>query len=140
MITYHRTTSWSSSLRLLSRPHLLLDLSLQAELPAEGEPHEDWSMLGSMLFSRGVSGCRVVAKGQTQSVAALQFQGYGGHHDAYPHSYLTVAAAVGTQPADIDAFLSKLAATLHDLARQRRKAAARRQTQASQPGQEHKPE
>ena len=107
--------------------------SLSSPACAEGDRLTNWTMLGSMLFSRGVSGCRVVARGQGQTVASLQFQNYGAHHNDYPHSYLTVAAAVGTQPAEIDAFLGKLAAALSDLSKHRQKAQARQQLTTDPP-------
>lgn len=70
------------------------------------------SFLGSMLFKRCVSGTRVVTCGAEQSVAGIDFVGYGAHCDNYPCDYLTVAAAVGTTKQDIDSFVTKLRQTL----------------------------
>ena len=61
-----------------------------------------------MLFTRCVSGTRVIARGKTQIVDGHSFKGYGAHHDAYPYDYLTVAAALGTRQTDIDEFLVRL--------------------------------
>ena len=47
-------------------------------------------------------------------MAGMHFRNYGAHCDDYPCSYITVAAAIGTQPGDIDAFLGKLGACLVD--------------------------
>lgn len=66
------------------------------------------AFLGSMLFKRCVSGTRVVARGQRAEVAGHAFAGYGAHCDAYPHDYLTFAAALGTARADVDAFVRRL--------------------------------
>ena len=66
------------------------------------------SFLGSMLFRRCVSGTRVVARGTQQTVAGIEFPGFGAHYDAYPCDYLTVAAGLGTSKQDILSFLSKL--------------------------------
>ena len=66
------------------------------------------TFLGSMLFYRRVSGTRVICKGVSQTVAGIAFNGYGGHHDDYPHSYITCAAALGTTDADIQVFLKRL--------------------------------
>lgn len=74
----------------------------------QSPPAKSLSMLGAMLFKRGVSGTRVVAQGKIQSIAGLAFQGYGAHHDAYPHTYLTFAAALGTSEQDVDEFLRRL--------------------------------
>lgn len=66
------------------------------------------AFLGSMLFKRCVSGTRVVPRGATATVAGRAFVGYGAHADAYPHDYLTFAAALGTTRADVDAFVGRL--------------------------------
>ena len=66
------------------------------------------AFLGSMLFKRCVSGTRVVARGQHAEVAGHAFAGYGAHCAAYPHDYLTFAAALGTTRADVDAFVRRL--------------------------------
>eukprot|EP00899_Mesostigma_viride_P003275 jgi/Mesvir1/12949/Mv05963-RA.3 len=42
---------------------------------------KDWTFLGSMLFSRLVSGLRVVPQGVTQTVSGITFQGFGASHD-----------------------------------------------------------
>ena len=39
---------------------------------------------GSMLFSRFVSGTRVVTGVSNKKVAGIDFPGYGAHTDAYP--------------------------------------------------------
>ena len=75
------------------------------------------SMLGSMLFKRGVSGTRVVAQGKVQSIAGHSFQGYGAHYNCYPHTYLTFAAALGTTRQDVDEFLKRLRTCLHEFRR-----------------------
>lgn len=89
-----------------------LALTLQHLQPAtdadEQSRHKSVTFFGSMLFKRCVSGTRVVARGNKQTVAGLQFVGYGSHCDLYPCDYLTVAAALGTSKRDIDAFLTKL--------------------------------
>lgn len=66
------------------------------------------SFLGSMLFSRCVSGTRVVVRGVRQTVAGHEFRGYGAHCDAYPSDYLTVAAALGTSEAEVEEFVRRM--------------------------------
>ena len=66
------------------------------------------SFLGSMLYTRSVSGTRVIARGTEQQVAGVQFVGFGAHFDAYPSDYLTVAAAAGTSKKEIVLFVAKL--------------------------------
>jgi len=41
------------------------------------------------------------------SVSGVEFVNFGAHHDAYPASYLTVAAAIGVTRSDIDTFVSR---------------------------------
>mmetsp|Transcript_38719 Transcript_38719/g.86114 ORF Transcript_38719/g.86114 Transcript_38719/m.86114 type:complete len:580 (+) Transcript_38719:110-1849(+) len=66
------------------------------------------SFFGSMLWARCISGTRVVPTGKKQNVAGIDFVGYGAHHYAYPHVYMTAAAAIGTTREDVDEFVSRL--------------------------------
>ena len=97
----------------------LKELLTQADhvVPEDTAPAHSLSMLGAMLFKRGVSGTRVVAQGKVQSIAGHSFQGYGAHHASYPHTYLTFAAALGTTKQDVDAFLERLRACLEEFRR-----------------------
>jgi O-phospho-L-seryl-tRNASec:L-selenocysteinyl-tRNA synthase len=71
--------------------------------------HDSPSYLGSMLFKRAVSGCRVVASSSSTPtvIGGYSFVGWGAHHDAYPTSYLTAACAVGIRETEIFQFLHK---------------------------------
>eukprot|EP00803_Ostreobium_quekettii_P004682 evm.model.scf_690.1 EVM.evm.TU.scf_690.1 scf_690:1172-7451(+) len=73
---------------------------------------KDVTFFGSMLWSRCISGTRVVARGKKQTVAGMDFVGYGAHHSHYPHDYMTAAAALGTTRADVDKFACRLRDTL----------------------------
>jgi len=68
----------------------------------------DVTFLGSMLFSRCISGTRVVPRHASKSVAGTVFQGFGAHCDDYPVPYLTAAAALGTTELDVQAFAARL--------------------------------
>uniref|UniRef100_A0A6B2L3K0 O-phosphoseryl-tRNA(Sec) selenium transferase n=2 Tax=Arcella intermedia TaxID=1963864 RepID=A0A6B2L3K0_9EUKA len=74
----------------------------------------DSTFIGSMLFSRGCSGLRVVSCKDTKTIQDLTFQGYGSHTDHYPTPYLTVAAAIGITQSDIDTFTARLDKTLSE--------------------------
>lgn len=67
------------------------------------------SMIGSMLFTRGVSGCRVISTAETKSIDGYKFQGWGSH---VTHSnnipYITAAAGLGITRNEIDTFIDKL--------------------------------
>ena len=72
----------------------------------------DATFFGSYLFSRRVSGVRVVAlsKGKLQAFTEdLKFENYGSHCENYPHlPVFTAAAAMGQTRQEIDLFLSRL--------------------------------
>lgn len=68
------------------------------------------SFLGSYLFSRRVSGVRIVqANAQETSVAGIGFKNYGSHCDSYAWlPYFNAAAAVGQTKEEISIFMAKL--------------------------------
>lgn len=101
---------------------------------------KDISFLGSMLFTRCVSGTRVVVPSDAagkggggkgggtgkdptaKTIGPLTFPGYGSHADAYaPGPYLTAACALGVSKDEVDEFLRRLDKTLGDFARRRAK-------------------
>ena len=131
---------WRAALNDRERVFLVLRDSLSAVASAHGErllatPHNPISvgmtlsslaphsvgMLGSMLFSRAVSGTRACATGKAQEVCGTTFHGYGQHIDDYPVPYLTAAAGLGVTDEDVAAFCSRLASSLADV---RKKEAA----------------
>lgn len=75
---------------------------------------KDLSFLGSMLFQRNISGCRVVLAGGTKvtRVAGVEFRNWGAHSDSYPESYFTAACAIGMTAKEVDIFLIKLKKTI----------------------------
>ncbi|XP_060566006.1 O-phosphoseryl-tRNA(Sec) selenium transferase-like [Ruditapes philippinarum] len=91
--------------RLLDIKHN--NISLAMSLPdIDGKSATE---IGSMLFTRFVSGARVVCQtGKETSVSGLKFLNFGAHFDNFPCSYLTAAAAVGMTKSDVDTFISRL--------------------------------
>lgn len=67
------------------------------------------SMIGSMLFTRGISGCRVITTTDSKTIDGHKFQGWGSH---IAHSngspYITAAAGLGITRSEIDNFIDKL--------------------------------
>lgn len=61
----------------------------------------DPSEFGSMLFTRGVSGARVVQKDFADTVEGFKFNGYGSSVSDYPTSYFALACAIGIESGDI---------------------------------------
>jgi O-phospho-L-seryl-tRNASec:L-selenocysteinyl-tRNA synthase len=66
------------------------------------------SLFGSMLFTRCVSGTRVVSKNQIKIIAGQEFIGFGSSTDGYPHSYLTAACAIGLSEVEMEEFFVRL--------------------------------
>merc|ERR1712226_746646 len=67
------------------------------------------SEIGSMLFTRGVSGTRVVT-GKEEKVFQGNhvFKGWGSHYDNTDVPYITAAAAIGMTHSDINLFIKRL--------------------------------
>lgn len=69
---------------------------------------------GSYLFSRRVSGVRIIdsSDGKLQAIASAegcQFVNYGSHSNNYPVlPFFTAAASIGQTRAEIDLFISRL--------------------------------
>ncbi|XP_041368316.1 O-phosphoseryl-tRNA(Sec) selenium transferase-like [Gigantopelta aegis] len=82
--------------------------------------------IGSMLFTRFVSGTRVVAPGKTTTVSGHTFKNFGAHCNSYPHAYLTAAASIGITREDVDIFITRLDKVLSAYGRH-----ARRRSSAS---------
>lgn len=78
------------------------------EAGRSGQLQPPITFLGSKLFSKCVSGTRVIARHKHQTVAGYSFEGYGSHCDDYGHCYLTAAAALGATMHEVDEFLRRL--------------------------------
>mmetsp|Transcript_27569 Transcript_27569/g.70228 ORF Transcript_27569/g.70228 Transcript_27569/m.70228 type:complete len:506 (-) Transcript_27569:1835-3352(-) len=132
-----QATAAAHGLRVLDTPGNPISLAVTLD---EGRlSHiKDHSFIGSMLWARCVSGTRVVAPGKAQSVGGLKFANYGAHSDAYPHVYLTAAAAVGASQAEATEFCVRLDKTLGEAvakeAKRLEKAAQAQQAQQQQQG------
>ena len=67
------------------------------------------SFFGSMLFQRGISGCRVVCPvNKVTNIAGYSFVNWGSHVYTFSTTYLTVAVAIGLTNKEIETFCSKL--------------------------------
>lgn len=76
----------------------------------------DASLFGSMLFTRGVSGARVVKR--HGNIARLHenytFTGYGSSCVDYPCDYVALACAIGTNALDLPVLEQRLNECFHD--------------------------
>lgn len=93
--------------RLLYTPHNPISLAMTLKTLSD---YQDRSVtqLGSMLFTRQVSGARVVPLGSVQAVSGHTFRGFMAHTNNYPCAYLNAAAAVGMKTQDVDLFVKRL--------------------------------
>lgn len=70
---------------------------------------KDISEIGSMLFTRCVSGTRVIiSDGNSKMINDCLFKNWGSHFDSYPFTYLTAASAIGIKKDDVDIFIKRL--------------------------------
>ncbi|XP_043218845.1 O-phosphoseryl-tRNA(Sec) selenium transferase-like [Amphibalanus amphitrite] len=83
-------------------------ISIGMTLTGRGGDRTELTQIGSMLYTRCVSGTRVIAPGDTKVIAGHQFEGWGAHHSHYPHAYLTAAAAIGITETDVERFIGQL--------------------------------
>jgi O-phospho-L-seryl-tRNASec:L-selenocysteinyl-tRNA synthase len=82
----------------------------------EGEEEQEYlesvskeiSQLGAMLFSRCVSGTRVIPRGSVKMMGGQEFCGFGSSVDNYPHAYMTAACAIGLSEGEVDEFFARL--------------------------------
>ena len=82
---------------------------------------ENETYLGAMLFSRGVSGTRVVTPTEVRRIDKWTFRGYGAQCDDYPCAYITAAAAIGMTLADVETYCVRLESTIKEYLRQLRR-------------------
>ena len=69
---------------------------------------KDLSTIGAMLFSRCVSGTRVVPRGERKAIGGIEFIGFGSSTSDYPHAYMTAACAIGVRSEELDEFFVRL--------------------------------
>ncbi|KAG2465612.1 O-phosphoseryl-tRNA(Sec) selenium transferase [Polypterus senegalus] len=93
--------------RLLKTTHnpISLAMSLQG---IDQQNDKAVTLLGSMLFTRQVSGARVVPLGNEQTVSGHVFKGFMSHATEYPCPYLNAAAAIGITKQDVDLCIKRL--------------------------------
>ncbi|XP_053314315.1 O-phosphoseryl-tRNA(Sec) selenium transferase [Spea bombifrons] len=93
--------------RLLETPHNPISLALSlGNLSAQSGAAV--TQLGSMLFTRQVSGARVVPLGTSQTINGYVFKGFMSHSNNYPCAYLNAASAIGIKKQDVDLFIKRL--------------------------------
>lgn len=108
--------------RLLHTPHNPISLAMTLKTLDE---HCDKAVtqLGSMLFTRQVSGARVVPVGSVQTVSGYTFRGFMSHTNNYPCAYLNAASAIGMTTQDVDLFIKRLDKCLKTLRKEQNEEA-----------------
>ena len=110
------TSSGLQSVKAFARPSAE---EARSESSATPPSQAAETYLGAMLFSRGVSGTRVVSPTEVRRIDRWTFTGYGAQCDAYPCAYITAAAAIGMTIADVGVYCDRLDATITEYKRQR---------------------
>jgi O-phospho-L-seryl-tRNASec:L-selenocysteinyl-tRNA synthase len=84
---------------------------------------EEISSFGAMLFSRCVSGTRVVPRAQAKTIGGHEFLGFGSSTSNYKHAYMTAACAIGASSPEVDEFFVRLDKALTEFDTKKKKAA-----------------
>lgn len=92
----------------------------------QGEQNKQVTKFGSMLFTRCISGTRVVPRNESKSISGHTFHGFGSSHEQYPHAYMTAACAVGMGEGEMNEFFVRLEKSWKDYCAKREKEAKKR--------------
>lgn len=96
-------------------------ISIGFTLNQFGNITKDLTEIGSMLFTRLVSGVRVIVPGESKSVTPNGhiFKNFGSHSNGSDTPYFTAAAAIGIKREDIDLFIKRLHKILESVKHQK---------------------
>lgn len=83
-------------------------ISMGFSLNSFGNTSKEITQIGSMLFTRNVTGVRVITAGETKVIGDISFKNFNSHTNNYPSSYLTAAATIGINKTEIDIFIKSL--------------------------------
>jgi O-phospho-L-seryl-tRNASec:L-selenocysteinyl-tRNA synthase len=104
---------------------ITLDKLVRTKGEDEGEQQylrsisKDITSFGAILFSRCVSGTRVVPRAHENTIHGVKFVGFGSSNDNYPHAYLTAACAIGVTGDEIHDFFTRLDKAMEKFKRQK---------------------
>ncbi|XP_047241948.1 O-phosphoseryl-tRNA(Sec) selenium transferase isoform X2 [Girardinichthys multiradiatus] len=100
--------------RLLHTPHNPISLAMSLD-GLQASSNQAVTQLGSMLFTRQVSGARVIPLGKDQTISGHTFRGFMSHSESYPCPYLNAASAVGITRQDVTLCMKRLDKCLNAL-------------------------
>ncbi|KAL7533818.1 hypothetical protein ACHAWF_004631 [Thalassiosira exigua] len=92
-----------------------------SEILHQKEQNKLTTKFGSMLFTRCISGTRIVPRNETKTISGHTFQGFGSSHNHYPHAYMTAACAVGMGEGEMNEFFLRLEKSWKDYYAKREK-------------------
>jgi len=118
MISEVATKYGERILETSTRNTISFAITLNSLMPQQGEERQEpkeITKFGSMLFTRGISGARVVAPGMSKKVSDITFPNYGASIEIYPHAYVTLACALGLERRDLPVLAKRLKQTFEDL-------------------------
>ncbi len=70
---------------------------------------KDVTAFGAYLYTRRVSGVKVVARGKKKAVCGIEFSNYGSHTETYSQlPYMAFAVAIGCRKEEVELFLVRL--------------------------------
>ncbi|XP_054907074.1 O-phosphoseryl-tRNA(Sec) selenium transferase [Poeciliopsis prolifica] len=93
--------------RLLHTPHNPISLAMSLD-GLQASSNQAVTQLGSMLFTRQVSGARVIPLGKEQTISGHTFRGFMSHSESYRCPYLNAASAVGITRSDVTLCMKRL--------------------------------
>lgn len=94
--------------RVLDTPHNQISLGMSLS-NFQKLDQKELTNIGSMLFTRCVSGTRVIPVYSNETIIGPHmFTNFGAHSNNYTCSYLTAAAAIGIKIEDVDTYIKRL--------------------------------
>ncbi|XP_020848063.1 O-phosphoseryl-tRNA(Sec) selenium transferase [Phascolarctos cinereus] len=106
--------------RLLDTSHNPISLAMSLKTLDENSD-KTVTQLGSMLFTRQVSGARVVPQGILQTMSGYTFKGFSSHASNYPCAYLNASSAIGMKKQDVELFIKRLDKCLKSVRKEKSK-------------------
>jgi len=99
----------------------------QKQQQQQKERNKQITQFGSMLFTRCISGTRIVPRNETKTISGHTFVGFGSSHETYAHDYMTAACAVGMCEEEMNEFFIRLEKAWKDYCAKREKDRKRKQ-------------
>lgn len=102
------------------------DIDENSKEMQQKEQNKQITKFGSMLFTRCISGTRIVARNETKTISGHTFVGFGSSHETYAHAYMTAACAVGMGEGEMNEFFVRLEKSWKDYCAKREKERKKR--------------